>query len=558
MCGDDIEAAPADLSEARSLELLNLRKYYPNESCRFCRSAIAWWISAACAFHLGGCGPASTETGAGSTRPTNQHVIAAAYAISSDLEKSIAPQTRTSPTTSATPVDPSVYTATEVLIALKVAYGRSTGMVSRYFDVDYDGTVTPQDAQRVLQFALERTPLPESLKIPRVKPPLFDSSYQNMKRLDFPQLPLTDFIFPLTSAWAVGDFFGDGSTIVMLSKSNSIKCYLIAGGIDQACIGTPPRYVKDEHRTEFKFYRLTRFLTLEDTGKSISGCLTPRKALVADFNKDGHPDIFVACTGWDSPQIDGSFPQEANKLLINDKEGRGEFTVSDIGATDRRSDGAGFYHGASAADVDGDGYPDIVLTDNFRGPWDASQGQQIVFLMNQKTDPVTFKTDNTRVANRCIPRAGSSWPTCPGPYFAIELIDVDGDGNFDIVAGGAEPGISNDYTATADTIILYNDGQGRFGARATVITPDPTHPSVLDFTLIEKSPSERFIFIGRSYGGDDRSQSMQVFNLEKNIATTLWTGPRPWVEWWLPAKTNGILGITPYANTRFSDVFIRP
>lgn len=521
------------------------------------RTLTASWIAAVCVIHLGACGQASTDIEPESTLHSPRQAIAAADFSDRQLKNVIGFQAVTPSSAIETNVEPSVYKATEVLTALKFAYGRSAGITARYFDIDQDGAVTLRDAQQILQYAIQRVPIPENLTVLRATPTLFASSYQNMKSQGLPQLPLADFTFPLTSAWATGNFFGDGSTIVMLSKSNSIKCYLITGAIDQTCIGAAPRYIKDENRTEFKFYRLTKLLTLEDTGKSIPGCLTPRKALVADFNKDGHPDIFVACTGWDSPQIDGSFPQEANKLLINDGAGRGNFTVSDVGATDRHGDGAGFYHGASAADVDGDGYPDIVLTDNFRGPWDASRGQQIVFLMNQKTDPVTFKTDNDRVANRCMQREGT-WPACPGPYFAVELIDVDGDGSFDIVAGGAEPGISNAYTAMADTIILYNDGQGYFGTRATVITPDPTYPSVLDFTILEKTPGEKFVLIGRSYGGDDRSQSVQVFNLKTNTVTTPWIGQRPWVEWWLPAKMNGVWGITPYANTRFADVFIAP
>jgi len=67
---------------------------------------------------------------------------------------------------------------------------------------------------------------------------------------------LKEFGFALTSAWAVGDFFGDGSVIVMLSRSNSLACYT-SQGIDPQCLGPAPRYIKDEYRADFEFYRLS-------------------------------------------------------------------------------------------------------------------------------------------------------------------------------------------------------------------------------------------------------------------------------------------------------------
>jgi FG-GAP-like repeat len=42
-----------------------------------------------------------------------------------------------------------------------------------------------------------------------------------------------------------------------------------------------------------------------------NGCLHPRKAVVADFNKDGRADIFVACHGYDA----APFPGEKTRLF---------------------------------------------------------------------------------------------------------------------------------------------------------------------------------------------------------------------------------------------------
>jgi hypothetical protein len=370
------------------------------------------------------------------------------------------------------------------------------------------------------------TPTPSS------KPTLHATSYENMKSQNLSQMDLGPSSGQYTSAWAVGDFFGDGSTVIMVSKSNSLNCYT-ANGIDPACLGSAPRYIKDDKRAEFQFFKLTSSNTLEATGKTAQGCLTPRKAVVADFNKDGFADIFVACHGWDAT-VNGDWPFEPSRLLIND--GHGNFTATDVGATDRNADGAGYYHGASAADINGDGYPDIVLTDNFR-----AAGKNITVLINQRTNPVTFAVDDNRVAGQSA-----------GPYFSVELIDLDNDGKVDIVASGAEAPAGN-----ADTVILYNNGSGSFGARKTIIPAVPAYLSPLDFTVIDKAPDEKVLLLGR-VSGDYSSQAVQTYNLKTNTSAIAWTGDRNWVEWWLPVTKNGVKGVVPYASTRNATAFVQP
>lgn len=375
------------------------------------------------------------------------------------------------------------------------------------------------------------TPTPTPTPTPAVT--LFATSYENMKGQNLSQLDYSGINSgQLTSAWAVGNFLGDGSAVVMVARSNSLSCYT-PNGIDPTCLGSAPRYIKDDKRAQFEFYKISSSNTLVNTGKTVQGCLTPRKAVVADFNQDGHPDIFVACHGWDMT-INGQWTFEPNRLLINDSQGAGNFTASDVGAKDYNADGSGFYHGASAADINGDGYPDIVITDNFRAP-----GKNVTVLINQKTNPVTFVVDDTRVAGQSA-----------GPYFSVELIDIDKDGKIDIVAAGAEQASGN-----ADTVILYNDGSGNFGARKTVITALSAYPSPQDFTVYDKSTDERILYLGR-VSGDYSSQAVQAFNLKTNTSSIVWTGDRAWVEWWLPVTKNGVKGITPFANSRNGTAFI--
>lgn len=373
------------------------------------------------------------------------------------------------------------------------------------------------------------TPTPTPTPTPAVT--LFATSYENMKGQNLSQLDYSGINSgQLTSAWAVGNFLGDGSAVVMVARSNSLSCYTTSG-IDATCLGSAPRYIKDDKRAQFEFYKISSTNTLVNTGKTVQGCLTPRKAVVADFNRDGHPDIFVACHGWDMP-INGQWAFEPNRLLIND--GQGNFTASNVGAKDYNADGSGFYHGASAADINGDGYPDIVLTDNFRAP-----GKNVTVLINQKTNPVSFTVDDNRVAGQSA-----------GPYFSVEFIDLDSDGKVDIVASGNESPVGN-----AATVILYNDGTGNFGARKTIIPSAPVYLSPVDFTVIDKAPDEKVLLLGR-VAGDYSSQALQAYNLKTNTSSIVWTGDRNWVEWWLPITKNGQKGIAPFANTRNSGVFI--
>ena len=129
---------------------------------------------------------------------------------------------------------------------------------------------------------------------------------------------------------------------------------------------------------------------------------------------------------------------------------------------------------------------------------------------------------------------------------------MDNDGKVDIVASGNESPLGN-----ADTVILYNDGTGNFGARKTIIPSVPAYLSPVDFTVIDKAPDEKVLLLGR-VSGDYSSQAVQVYNLKTNTSTIAWTGDRAWVEWWLPVIKNGVKGITPFATTRNATVFVSP
>lgn len=227
-----------------------------------------------------------------------------------------------------------------------------------------------------------------------------------------------------------------------------------------------------------------------------SSCLHPRKAVVADFNMDGRPDVFVACHGYDAPP----FPGERSQILLSQADGR--YVVSD--ATD-----IGFWHGAAAADLNGDGYPDVVAVNNF------DPDRAVVFLNDGDG---TF----TREATGRLPALAF------GNYFSVELADVDEDGHPDLLLAGHE-------WEDAPTRVWINPGDGDFSGVSPVTIPAVANEGVvLDFVLTGTGPT-RTLWLSRTSGGDGtfyQSAVLQRFDWSSRSASVAAsTRPAGWVSW---------------------------
>jgi hypothetical protein len=166
------------------------------------------------------------------------------------------------------------------------------------------------------------------------------------------------------------------------------------------------------------------------------GCLHPRKAVVSDFNNDGMPDVFFACHGADAPP----YPGEQPHLLLSQNDGTYKNITLPITC---------YCHGASAADITGDGYPDVLVTD-------TSVAQIPFFLINNGDG--TFTADYGRLPASLKNRQ----------IFTAELVDFSGSGRYDVFLGGNEPGTTA-YPATEQApLILPNDGKGGFTSTTPV------------------------------------------------------------------------------------------
>jgi FG-GAP-like repeat len=143
-------------------------------------------------------------------------------------------------------------------------------------------------------------------------------------------------------------------------------------------------------------------LTIEKDGKPYRKPFDYGGVAVADFNKDGVPDFAIAC--------------HSGTVHVLLAKGNGVFTLDDAGLPAKFSSEA-----VAAADLDGDGYPDLAAT------------------MDLPTDPngPDFKRQ-VRVYKNL---AGNGWKEVEGAIDGglysqtIALFDLDRDGKLDLLTG---------------------------------------------------------------------------------------------------------------------------
>jgi hypothetical protein len=162
-----------------------------------------------------------------------------------------------------------------------------------------------------------------------------------------------------------------------------------------------------------------------------------RQMVVADFNGDGRPDIFIADIGTDNQAINPGWPGQQNKLILSEPNGKYRDATANL--PQRFT----FTHSAAAADVNGDGTVDIF--ENTIGGLGRSHSQADI-LLNDGSGHFTVADDRLRGFPRDVYGNTHS--------YACAFADVNGDGHPDLIVGGGD--------ATERSAVLLNDGHGYF------------------------------------------------------------------------------------------------
>ena len=157
----------------------------------------------------------------------------------------------------------------------------------------------------------------------------------------------------------------------------------------------------------------------------------PRKTVVGDFNGDNKPDVVRIGGGHDI--------LENTNILMSGSDG---YTFTEIDVIPETQ-----YHGFASGDLDNDGDLDLFFGEPESG-----------FAMNDGSGNFTWYSVDEKISNYFAENTEQDGPYGVG---TVEILDVNQDGNFDIVVGGAYADADYDYMLMGPTI-LWGDGSSNY------------------------------------------------------------------------------------------------
>ncbi|HEK21713.1 MULTISPECIES: VCBS repeat-containing protein [unclassified Mucilaginibacter] len=194
---------------------------------------------------------------------------------------------------------------------------------------------------------------------------------------------------------AFGDFDGDGDQDLIIG---------VGGNAEEA--GTNiyfPRFYENDGKGNLH----------RNPQKMIPAAVNASVIVAADYDKDGHPDLFIG-----GRSVPGTYGESPNSYVMHN-DGTGHFT--DVTKQVLGTDKPGMVTSAVWADIDGNGYPDLIIAGNWMGI-QVYRNQGGKFTPDKQLDQ--YK----------------------GWWSSLAVADVNGDGKPDIIAGNL--GLNSKFRGT--------------------------------------------------------------------------------------------------------------
>jgi len=262
----------------------------------------------------------------------------------------------------------------------------------------------------------------------------------------------------------VGDFTGDGKLDVVLS-------YFLFPLETRA---TPVRLFAGNGSGGFTD------ATGQVFGASAPSTVHARETIVADFNRDGRPDVFLADHGYDA----NPFPGAQNGLILS--SGAAGLT----NATAQLPQVSDYTHSAEAADIDGDGDLDVFVGN-------GGGGQAVTapyFLVNNGSGGFT----------RSDAGLPSTLTTGAKPnHWSEAFLDVDGDGDKDLFLGSS---------LNSPAQLLLNNGKGVFTLSGVAMPAGAANADAVDIQALDVNGDGRadLVLSYSVFGSGDPTRQIQL------------------------------------------------